>query len=140
MPSENILKYGILKCRDAVAQYYGWPMVVSITETAFAASSTPYLILKQDPRRIRYEIWINNFNDIVGTPIAIGSPAAIDSGNAATISAVALTANIPIVRDFLSDLEAVCLPVMVHDPEGTNIFSVRETFLTPAPVDEVPLA
>lgn len=140
MPSENVLKYGILKCRDAVTQYFGWPMVVTIKETAFEASATPYLILQQDPRRIRYEIWLNPANLVTPAVMYIGSPAAIDSDNAMGIELESLVSSIPIVRDFRSDLEAVCLPVMVSDPSAQMLISVRETLLTPAPVDEVPVA
>lgn len=115
-------------------------MVVTIKETAFEASSSPYLILQQDPRRIRYEIFLNPANLVTPAVMYIGSPAAIDSDNAIGIELESLVSSIPIVRDFRSDLEAVCLPVMVSDPSAQMLVSVRETLLTPAPVDEVPVA
>jgi len=136
--TENLLKYGVLKCRDLVELYFGWRYVVTISENAFTPSMTPYLILNQDPRRIRYEIWINVVNVVAGATVLLGSPAAIDAGTAPNLQPFSFY-NGPLVRDWITDGEAVTLPVMVSDGTGVIIFSTRETFLTPAPVDELPL-
>ena len=139
MPNDNLLKYGILKCRDLVELYYGARMVTSVTETKFSASATPYLILNQDPRRIRYEVWYDTTNLAAPTSIRIGTPAAIGSGEAISFDPFISVYTLPLVRDFLTDLDSVCLALMVSDSSGQLIVSTRETFLTPAPVDEVPL-
>ena len=138
MPSDNILKYGILKCRDLVELVYGARMVTSIIEKSFSASATPYLILGQDPRRIRYEVWLNQNGTAVGYTVFMGSPAAIDSGTAQGFWSFTL-GYVYLARDFLTDGEAVCLPLKLSDPNGQILVTTRETFLTPAPVDEVPL-
>jgi hypothetical protein len=131
------LPQGILKCRDLVQLYYGLPMVVNTKSTVFPASAAPYLILGQDPRRIRYEIWLNPSSVEVEANILLGTPAEIDAGMG--VSLTPGNTDGPVVeRDFLTDLDGVTIAQMILDSSGEVVFSVRETFLTPAPVDEIP--
>jgi len=68
----------------------------------------------------------------------IGSPTAIQNGTALSF-VLDYYWQLLLVRDFRTDLDAVVLPLMVSDPQGFVTVGVRETLLTPAPVDEVPL-
>jgi hypothetical protein len=136
---DNLLKYGVLSCRDLVELYYGARMVVSITENAFSIPDDGSVIplLLQDPRRIRYEInWQNqNAIDVV---FSYGSPAAMDLGtNEALVLAPGTGGTFE--RNWITDQEGVCLALSASGFAGAFGVSTRETFLTPAPVDEVPL-
>lgn len=128
---------GILKCRDLVQLFYGLPMVANEIYSNVqipAGSSAP--ILSADPRRIKYEIVLTNLGATTDL-IEIGTPSALDL-HQALIVGVAAGESYTIKRDFFTDLDSVCLPLSALT--GTNLWvvSIRETFLTPAPVDEIP--
>jgi hypothetical protein len=137
MANGNILKYGILRCRELVELYYGARMVVSITENSNNLSNAaPQQILGQDPRRIRYEIIVTNAG---AAAIVFWLNASQDAvANIASQYTVGAGRSIVIERDFLTDLDAVTVPVWGQANSGGLTVSTRETFLTPAPVDEGP--
>jgi hypothetical protein len=136
MDAPDDIKRGILRTRELVAMYYGRRMVVDLRETFFSNLSGGITqLLKQDPSRIRYELTIMNAQVVVGD-LAIGTGKAIQAGQGTEII-VTPHSTYPIVRDWLGDLEGVCLEVVADVFGGNMNISVRETFLTPAPVDEV---
>ena len=64
MPDGNILKYGILRCRDLVELYFGARMVATVAELASpVGTANPQLIFGDDLRRISYEIVLTNANN-----------------------------------------------------------------------------
>lgn len=128
---------GILKCRDLVQLFYGLPMVANVIDTFIqlqAATSTP--ILGNDPRRIKYEIILTNNGDVTDQ-IGIGTAADI-SNAAALVIGVAAGESYTIKRDFFTDLDSVCIGLSAIAGANNWFASIRETFLTPAPVDEIP--
>jgi hypothetical protein len=139
MLKDNLLKYGVLRCRDLCTLLYGVPMVTQVRETLIIPStSIPTPILGLDTRRIKYEIILTNAGAI-DADVQIGTPDAILAGTSWDIF-LASNRNYAIIRDFRTDLDAVTLPLWALDDGAQNIeINVRETFLTPAPVDEVPV-
>lgn len=135
---DNLLKYGVLKCRDLVELYYGWRVVVSITETNPPVNDASTVqILQLDLRRIRYEIILANSG---GGPISAFIATNPDLVNTVPQSYfVEAGDTVQIERDFLTDMEGVTLPLWCAIANNGLFVSVRETFLTPAPIDEVPL-
>lgn len=135
----DILKYGILKCRDLVELYYGARMVTFIKQSEFSlSSSTPQtVILGRDPRRIAYELTLCSHPG-VSTTMAIGTDAEIAAGQA-TIYDLGPSAPIIIPRSFLTYLDAVTAGLQALVSAGDVEVSLLEIILTPAPVDEVPL-
>jgi hypothetical protein len=142
VPSDNILKYGILKCRDLVTLYYGVPMVMSLFESSIqVAAFTPKLLVGQDPRRISYEITLA-CSDVVTHFAQIGSSLDSLTNSVPPIGAqyqVPPGASIVIERNFLTDGDSICLPVWFQADGMAVLASIRAVFLTPAPIDEVPL-
>jgi hypothetical protein len=137
MPNDNAIKFGMLKCRDLVELYYGARMVASVVESAFSFTAPQTMqILSPDPRRIRYEIIIGN-NNAAPAQLTVGTPSADDGGNDQFYS-LPDNETIIIERDFLTDLDCICLALQASCNSGACIVSVRETFLTPIPVDEMP--
>jgi len=135
--NDDAIKYGILKCRDLVQLYYGARMVVSIIENnilASAGSSSDLFAL--DPRRIRYEIVVMNGSGGDAT-FTVGTPAADQAGTDEQY-AIGAGQNVVIDRNFITDFDAVTLPQTLFASGGNLSVSTRETFLTPAPVDEIP--
>jgi len=136
--TENLLKYGVLRCIELTELYFGWRMVTSLTENYVSVStSAPFQVLGQDPRRIRYEIITTNsgmadilvtFNDSLDNVNNIGTTYGIPAGETLIIE-----------RSFLTDLDAVTIPVWGGTTASSIAMATRETFLTPAPVDELPL-
>lgn len=128
---------GILKCRDLVQLFYGVPMVASViySQVGIDASSVAP-ILSADPRRIKYEIILTNVGATTDQ-ILIGAPSAIDLDSGLFIGAPA-GESYTIKRDFFIDLDSVCLPLSALAGANNWAVSIRETFLTPAPVDEIP--
>lgn len=128
---------GILKCRDLVQLYYGLPMVAALIENLFYVQGGDTVqILGPDPRRIKYEIIISAQNASI---IYIGSLNQMDQSTAAVYQFGSAGVE-TISRNFLTDLDSVCLPLLARNTASENAFEVfvRETFLTPAPVDEIP--
>jgi hypothetical protein len=136
---ENLLKYGILRARDIAALYYGARMVAFAKYSFFSVGKFDRVqILGPDPRRIKFELYLFNTGSAASD---INIADDIETLNTAPLDVSAgpgLT--VVIRRTFLSDLDAVCLPLWVVPIVNTWTVSVRETLLTPAPVDEVPLA
>ena len=133
----DAVKFGILRTRDLVELYYGARMVVTIKESYFSAVTSLKQVLGPDSRRIRYEIVIGNASNAAPFTCFVGSPASMDSLTAAFYHG-AIASTLVIDRSFLTDMEAVCLPISVRPNLGSLDIGVRETFLTPAPVDEFP--
>lgn len=137
---DNLLKYGVLRCRELVELYFGWRMVSFIREQVLApaASGTTYVLLQQDPRRIAYDIVFAN-PDNTTLLAAIGTPQGWGLGNTPLY-------NIPpgdtliISRNFLTSLDSVTEEIDYQVSSTDLQVSTIETILTPAPVDEVPLA
>lgn len=128
---------GILKCRDLVQLFYGLPMVANIITTVVElAPSSIAVIFGADPRRIKYEIIVAN-EGATADFISIGTPAEIDAGVALEIQLNGGD-SYTIKRDFFTDLDSVCLPLSAATSTNPWLISSRETFLTPAPVDEIP--
>lgn len=138
MPSDNLLKYGVLRCRDLVELYFGARMVMALVENNVEADGTIQTIINQDQRRIRYEIVAVNLSAIAPNFFNTGSRLAFANGTPAQYM-IPPGATIVITRDFFTDGDAVCIEVQAQAQLSTVGFSTRETFLTPAPVDEVPL-
>ena len=135
--SNDNLKFGILKCRDLVQLYYGARMVVNIRETSPLLSPTAdSIILQPDPRRIRYEILIANF-DSAAHDVEIGSQSAIEGGVGMDYE-IAANSSMVIERSFLSDMDAVTLGLSAGPANDNVSIDIRETFLTPIPADEEP--
>lgn len=139
MPEFKASPLGILKCRDLCTLYYGFPMVADEKSNQFNLPNDSSLvpILGQDPRRIKYEIVLEN----VGTPggqIQVGTQTELDNGTNLEYSLAGHT-TVVVRRDFLTDLDSVCSALFASTAVNSMFVSVRETFLTPAPVDEVPL-
>lgn len=137
MPSDDAIKFGILKCRDLVELYYGVRMVTDVKETVISFDGgLSAQILNQDPRRIRYEIVLAN-EDVATQEFDLSSITG-GSNNLVTAYSVAPGSTLVIERSFLSDLDSVTKQVWCAISVNTQLVSVRETFLTPAPVDEIP--
>lgn len=135
---DNLLKFGVLRCRELVELYFGWRLVASVIEKSNNLDNTkPQLILGQDPRRIRYEIIVTNPDATAHNCYLDASPDAVT--NIASEYAIAPHSSLIIERTFLSDLDAVTMPVWGQAGAAGLSVATRETFLTPAPVDEVPL-
>jgi hypothetical protein len=138
MPNDNLLKYGILKCRDLVALYYGAYMVMVPKETLYVVGTTaPTQILSQDPRRIKYEIAV--------TPQTAPDDISIATSLDASQNFLGMDYEVPdttvliIERSFLSDGDSVTLPLWAMGDTTSWSVTVREIFLSTAPVDETPL-
>lgn len=128
---------GILKCRDLVQLFYGLPMVAGVIDSDVGIdASLVARILSADPRRIKYEIILTNLG-ATADQILIGEPSAIDQGKGLAVG-VAAGESYTIKRDFFTDLDSVCLPLSAQAGANPWAVSIRETFLTPAPVDEIP--
>jgi hypothetical protein len=134
------IQFGILKCRDLVQLFYGVRLVASILEqdNQLTTGQTGPLIA-QDPRRIRYEIIMGNYDTAY---LYVGIAETLDELTAAAgppqTYVVPPASTIIVERNWITDLDAVTLPLFVQ-PIGTSfVISTRETFLTPAPIDEGP--
>lgn len=140
MPGDNLLKFGILKCRDLCTLYFGATMVAVAKDTQFLPSTlltSPVQILQQDLRRIAYEIVLTN-TGTTADDMSIGTYDACLAFTAWDIS-LGATANFLIRRSFDTDLDSVVQPLWAFGDAGKIAVLVREVFLTPAPVDEVQL-
>ena len=138
LPTENILRYGIQRCRDLVGLYFGARIVTTPKTSLFSLNSVtpgPFAILAQDPRRIKYELTITGFNTSF---LTIGTQAEIDAETGQYI-AFDFQSTLVIARDWITDQDAVTTPLFALWFQGGVSIYVRETILTPAPVDEVPL-
>lgn len=139
---DNLLKYGVLRTRDLVELYFGWRMVAAVTETLNGLNTdVAGLLLSQDSRRIRYEI--NMANPDPANPLSVGLASTLDGvDNNPQIYQIPPSSTLVVKRSFLTDLDAVTWSVFMKAVQASDLFeiSTRETFLTPAPVDELPLA
>lgn len=134
---ENLLKYGVVSCRDLVELYYGWRMVAVAYQIPVPGGlATRQLLLPQDPRRIKYEIWMTA--EPGPAFVSLGSAADLDN-NATMDIEIDNDNNYYLVRSFLTDLDAVCQDLWFTNADGNADISVRAVILTPAPIDEVPL-
>jgi hypothetical protein len=131
---------GILKCRDLVELYYGFPMVGDVREQLVyvqaASGVTP--VVEPDPRRIRLELTLANVNGAFSS-LFLGTRTQMDTGKAAVYTLPAHSTLI-LTRDFLTDLDTVCLPMLARSSVGNWEVFVRETILTPTPIGEVTAA
>jgi len=139
MANDNILKYGVLRTRELIEIFFGARMVTTVRESQVKLGVTPTEIIGQNPSRIRYEIWVAP-NVVPSNYLAIGSPAAVDRKVGAFFYTETQSQPPTFVRDWLTDGEGVCLPVSgaVYSVDTVYAYA-RETILTPAPVDELPL-
>ena len=138
MLKDNLLKYGVLRCRDLVELYYGARMVATLLEGGpNFTGGVQFHLLSQDPRRIAYEIIIAN-PDATPYSFSLGTPASFDAGTNQTYEIPAHD-EIIIERSFLTGLDSVTMAVDGNLPASLMSIATREIFLTPAPVDEVPL-
>jgi hypothetical protein len=137
METTPALKYGILKCRDLVELYYGVRMAFSLVENEVLLDGNVDFLIGQDPRRVRYEIILAAQPSSVASCF-IGTPPTFDLGTSQQYS-VAAGGTLVIVRDWLTDGDAVTLPLAIqNNTDITFGVSTRETFLTPIPADELP--
>ena len=124
--------------RIVEAHYYGVPMVSFIAYSNVKPGSvSDTKVMGLDPRRIKYELALANFSN-APDDIVIGSKTAVDSGAAPDYEIPANTTVI-ITRTFLTDLDSITEEQWAFGDNGNITIYVRETILTPAPVDEVPL-
>jgi hypothetical protein len=136
---DNLLKYGVLTCRDLVELYYGWRIVSFLKETSGPVSTgNPQLLIDQDPRRISYEITLSSASDAGVAIISIGTQTDVQQGLGQDYYLQPQT-TIVVRRSFLTDLDTVCQEVWFTNADGFGDIEAREVILTPAPVDEVPL-
>jgi hypothetical protein len=138
--TDPTIAFGILKCRDLVQLYYGARLVASVIETVNeVASDAAGLLLNQDPRLIKYEIQMSNTDTVNPLQVFLGSTLdAVLGGTNFLEYNIPINETVIVERNFFTDLDAVTLPVFVF-PQGANFaITTRETFLTPAPVDEGP--
>ena len=138
MLKDNLLKYGVLRCRDLVELYYGMRIVTrSVWSSPTNVTGQTNLLLNQDSRRIRYEILMANF-DGTFLDVSMGPTREFAASNAFKY-VVPGQSSMVVERNFITDGDAVTEAVYAF-PNGNNFnISLRETILTPAPVDEVPL-
>lgn len=141
-PTSDQIKYGLLRTRDLVELYYQGRMVVRVVCTNYSLPSGSVVkILQQNMTRIRYELIFENIVAASVSLVDIGSIPEISAGNSQEF-VLTNQANFMLTRDFRSDMEGVCLEL--NATAGTqsgapNVFvGVRETFLTPLPMDELP--
>jgi hypothetical protein len=131
------IKYGILRTRDLVQLYFGARMVASVLETSPGAIVGPTVqIISGDPRRIKYEIFLANIS-VAADYVSIFSNGDTSTDNPQLISLPPGASEI-LTRTFFGDLDAVTLPVFLTPGAGSINVSVRETFLTTLPADELP--
>jgi hypothetical protein len=137
VPPDPTIAYGILKCRDLVQLYYGARLVASIIENSIGLNPGAIVkLLGQDPRRVRYEIILAN---TTAAAASVGINASQDAvSNIFSTYAINAGDTLIIDRNFFTDLDAVTLSVWAEVGTGSLNISTRETFLTPAPVDEGP--
>src|SRR5258708_6549717 len=108
MPDDNAINFGTLRTRDLVELYFGGRLVTTIRETVVNLTAAGIEVVRQDARRIRYEIFIVNGG--VTPFFFLGSQAAVQQGTALTLSVGTLPfEEMRIVRDWMTDGEAVCL-------------------------------
>jgi hypothetical protein len=131
------IKYGILRTRDLVELYFGARMVAALKETFFPAITPSSIIpiMDQDPRRVAYEINLSNFNEGFAI-VFVGSPTAMGQQQGQTYF-IPAGETVQIARNFFTDLDAVAIPQSLLSESSLDV-SVRETFLTPLPADELP--
>lgn len=136
------IRYGILKTRDLVELYFAGRMVADVHETNFNVGAvTPLQVLKQDPRRISYELVFSAQSGFTNWGVNLGTTF----DQAARATGIVIRSAPPTVviikRTFFEDLDAICLPVWVLSESGSELtqVGVRDTRLTPVPVDESPL-
>jgi hypothetical protein len=130
------LKLSILSNRDLLLAEYGTKMVMAIRESMVGLTVAGLQIIGIDPRRIRYELMITNLLTAANVSTKIGSQTAIQRNVGAMLIGLPPSSSQLITRDFKTDGDAVCLEVWALASLGTIIVSVRETFLSPLPVDE----
>ena len=125
----------ILQCRDLVQLYYGVRMVAATRESTpgFQPNVTGDLV-PVDPRRIRYEISIQNY-DAAPQFAGVGTQQAFAYNKEMQYNVPAGN-TIQIERDFLSDLDAVTEGLQFVLGNDNMSINIRETFLTPLPADE----
>lgn len=144
MPSlkDNLLKFGVLKCRDLVELFYGARMVAqSVTYAPGTSNGSPVIVLPQDTRRISYEIAFSCFQSSLGnagSSIALGTKAQIEAGRGVDYYALPYT-TVVVKRSFFEDLDAVTEEVYYQNVDNNYDLEARVVILTPAPIDEVPL-
>jgi hypothetical protein len=137
-PNLPLFPLGILRCRDLVQLYYGVRMVTNLIENEGGFFDTqPVQIISLDPRRIAYDIVMENFGDandvaLVSTIGGLDPPVQAHYGIFPGATQV-------ISRSFLTNLDAVTMPVFACSVNGNIRFDTREVFLTPLPIDEPPV-
>jgi len=132
-----LTKLGIVRCRDFAELYFGGRTAVFTKNTQFIDIVTVTQILQRDPRRIRYEIYFSDQNGAGGSSAALGTRDEVAAGLGLYLSFANLS-TFPIERDFSTDAEAVTEEQWIGIQSGAFNVSVRETILTPLPVDESP--
>lgn len=134
---------GIVRCRDLVQAVRGVRFTTVEKITNLAEPTIITQVVKLDPRRIRYEIYLTETSgagpmwvDFFNTP---NKPAG---GQGILIIGVSAGSTIVITRDWLEDGDLVCAPLWCLNDTTLDIgtavsnISVRETLLSPNPVDE----
>lgn len=140
MPSQNILKYGVLRARDLAELYYGWRLVgVALPIVQIDTSSaTPQQILQPDPRRYK---WIVTMCNDGGNSVEciFGRSSDVTQGTGVPYT-LATQTTLEIQRNWLADLDVVTDELWMLVENASVRVAIQQFILTPAPVDEVPLA
>lgn len=137
MPVPDNLRFGILRARDLVELHLGARAAVTLVENFFLIdNSDSHQILSIDPRRIRYEIVIANLT-VNPLDISIGSQAPVETGTSLYFR-IPGNSSFMLTRDYRSDFDNVAAAVFAEAVTNALQVSVRETVLTPLPVDETP--
>lgn len=130
-----LTKLGIVRCRDLVQLYYGARMAAVLVQKNKALTTGTFVeIMSADPRRVRYEIIIENF-DAAAQFVDIATPEAATSTQQQEYN-LPPGSTLIIERDFTTDLDAVTIAVLANRGNDNMSISTRETILTPLPVDE----
>src|ERR1700723_1909123 len=132
--NDATIRLGILRCRDLVELYYGARLVTDTRESQYAGDINVFAqLIPADQRRIKYEIVMSNTDAALQTAI-LTSPRGADAGQGQQWN-LGPNAIAEKDRSFLTDGDAVTAAVFVMISSFNLQVTVRETFLTPAPVD-----
>lgn len=131
---------GILRCRDLVTLYYGVPMVtIDVYTYPVFSNGVAVQLASNNPRRIGWTLLFENFDSANPGYFRIcDNPDQVVSGQALEYT-VGSNSTYTVERSFLTALDAVSLPIWMAVSNSNELaVSLRETLLSPPPLDELP--
>jgi hypothetical protein len=135
-PTEPPIAANLVTCRALLQVDYGRAFATTILESNPSSATQPMQIMSKNPSRIRYEVVIANIAGAANTALRVGSQIAVQSGGGLKLS-FQNNGVFYLVRDFKTDGDMVTAELWANAPTLTSNVSVRETILTPLPVDEL---